>query len=259
MSKELKISSVDILQQIKLSCQVPELVQAIANRKIVADAANQAGIKVENAELQKAADNLRVTNKLLKAEDTWAWLKKHHLAVEEFELLAETNLLSAKLASHLFADKVEAFFYENQLNYVATAIYEVVLDDEDLALELFYALQEGEISFAEIARQYIQHPELRRAGGYLGVKTRSELRPEIAAAVFACTPPGAIKPIVTPKGVHLIWVEEIIQPQLNDLVRLKILSDLFANWLKQQSSTWNITVDLDSDHDLSAKELLKQA
>ncbi|MFB2771858.1 peptidylprolyl isomerase [Pelatocladus sp. BLCC-F211] len=258
MSKELKISSVDILQQIKLSCQIPELVQAIANRKIVTDAANQAGIKVETTELQKAADNLRVANKLLKAEDTWAWLKKHHLAVEEFELLAETNLLSAKLASHLFADKVEPFFYENQLNYVAAAIYEVVLDDEDLALELFYALQEGEISFAEIARQYIQNPELRRAGGYLGVKTRSELRPEIAAAVFACNPPGVIKPIVTPKGVHLIWVEEIIQPQLNDLVRLKILSDLFANWLKQQSSTWNINVDLDSEHNSSAKELLQQ-
>lgn len=258
MSKELKISSVDILQQIKLSCQIPELVQAITNRKIVADAANKAGIKVETTELQKAADNLRVANKLLKAEDTWAWLKKHYLSVEEFELLAETNLLSAKLANHLFADKVEPFFYENQLNYVAAAIYEVVLDDEDLALELFYALQEGEISFAEIARQYIQNPELRRAGGYLGVKTRSELRPEIAAAVFAGNPPGVIKPIVTPKGVHLIWVEEIIQPQLNDLVRLKILSDLFANWLKQQSSTWDINVDLDSEHNSSAKELLPQ-
>ncbi|MCP6761134.1 MAG: peptidylprolyl isomerase [Fischerella sp. CENA71] len=258
MSKELKISSVDILQQLKLSCQIPELVQAIANRKIVADAANQAGIKVETTELQKAADNLRVVNKLLKAEDTWAWLKKHHLAVEEFELLAETNLLSAKLANHLFADKVEPFFYENQLNYIAAAIYEVVLDDEDLALELFYALKEGEISFAEIARQYIQNPELRRAGGYIGVKTRSELRPEIAAAVFASNPPGVIKPIVTPKGVHLIWVEEIIQPQLNDLVRLKILSDLFANWLKQQSSTWNINVDLDSEYNSSAKELLQQ-
>jgi parvulin-like peptidyl-prolyl isomerase len=258
MSKELKISSVDILQQIKLSCQIPEVVQAIANRKIVADAANQAGIKVEITELQKVADNLRVANKLLKAEDTWAWLKQHHLSVEEFELLAETNLLSAKLANHLFADKVEPFFYENQLNYVAAAIYEVVLDEEDLALELFYALKEGEISFAEIARQYIQDPQLRCAGGYRGMKSRSELRPEIAAAVFASNPPGAIKPIVTPKGVHLIWVEEIIQPQLSDLLRLKILSDLFANWLKQQNSTWNINVDLDSDHNLSAKELLQQ-
>jgi len=34
-------------------------------------------------------------------------------------------------------------------------MYEVVLDDEDLAMELFYALQEGEISFPE-AYQYIQ-------------------------------------------------------------------------------------------------------
>jgi len=30
-------------------------------------------------------------------------------------------------------------------------MYEVVLGDEDLAMELFYALQEGEISFPEVA------------------------------------------------------------------------------------------------------------
>ncbi|MCX7592680.1 MAG: peptidylprolyl isomerase [Fischerella sp.] len=260
MSKELNISSIDILQQVKLSCQIPNLVQAIANRKIVTDAAIKAGIKVELTELQKAADSLRLANNLLKAEDTWAWLAKHHLSVEEFELLAETNLLAAKLTNHLFADKVEQFFYENQLNYVAAAIYEVVLDDEDLAVELFYSLKEGEISFAEIARQYIQNPELRRAGGYLGVRSRSELKPEIAAAVFACNPPVAIKPIVTPKGVHLIWVEEIIQPQLNELMRVKVMGDLFADWLQQQVSTWKINVDLDSEHNaLSAEELLKQA
>ncbi|MEQ9355725.1 MAG: peptidylprolyl isomerase [Coleofasciculus chthonoplastes F2-STO-03] len=45
---------------------------------------------------------------------------------------------------------------------------------------------------------------------------RKELKPEISAAVFAATPPQVLKPIVTSKGVHLIFVEEIIQPELNN-------------------------------------------
>ncbi|AUB35011.1 Parvulin-like peptidyl-prolyl isomerase [Nostoc flagelliforme CCNUN1] len=29
-------------------------------------------------------------------------------------------------------------------------------------------------------------------------------------------------------------VEELIEPQLDEMLRLKILSDLFSKWLKQQ-------------------------
>jgi len=113
-------------------------------------------------------------------------------------------------------------------------MYEVVLDDEDLAMELFYGIQEGEMSFYEVAHQYIQDTELRRKGGYRGIVRRKELKPEISAAVFAAKPPQVLKPIVTSSGVNLILVEEIIQPELDNKLRYQILSDLFAGWLKQQ-------------------------
>ncbi|MFM7373386.1 MAG: peptidylprolyl isomerase, partial [Sphaerospermopsis kisseleviana] len=122
-----------------------------------------------------------------------------------------------------------------------------ILDDEDLALEIFYALQEGEISFHQIARQYIQTPEIRRAGGYQGMRQRSDFRPEIAAAIFAANPPQIIKPIITSQGAHIIMVEEIIKPQLNEQMRVKIIGDLFTNWLKQQVKTLEIKANLEED------------
>jgi parvulin-like peptidyl-prolyl isomerase len=244
MSKILTVSPEDILYHIKLSGQIPSLLEAIATRKIINDTAQAYGITIEAEELQQAADNLRLVNKLIKAEDTWAWLKKHYLSLDNFEEIANANLLSAKLANHLFADKVEQFFYAHQLDYAGAVTYEVILDDEDLALELFYALQEGEISFQEIARQYIQNPELRRAGGYQGVRSRSNFRPEIAAAVFAANPPQILKPITSPKGVHIIVVEEIIQPQLNEQLRLKIMGEFFTNWLNQQLTDFEIVAKL---------------
>jgi parvulin-like peptidyl-prolyl isomerase len=234
MSKLLTVSPEEIIYQLKISCQIPSVLEGIATRKIIASTAQKIGIKVELEELQQAADNLRLINNLRRADDTLAWLQKHCLSVDEFEEVAHISVLSSKLAQHLFADRVEPFFVEHQLDYAQVVMYEVVLDDEDLAMELFYAIAEGEMSFPEVAHQYIQDTELRRSGGYRGILHRKDLKPEISAAVFAATPPQILKPIVTSSGAHLILVEELIQPKLDDTVRHKILSDLFAAWLKQQ-------------------------
>ncbi|MFP4577796.1 MAG: peptidylprolyl isomerase, partial [Coleofasciculus sp.] len=80
----------------------------------------------------------------------------------------------------------------------------------------------------------IQDTELRRKGGYRGIVQRKELKPEISAAVFAATPPQVLKPVVTSKGVHLILVEEIVEPELDNKLHYQILSDLFQEWLNQQ-------------------------
>ncbi|MDJ0732599.1 MAG: peptidylprolyl isomerase [Nostocaceae cyanobacterium] len=234
MSQAITITREDILDQIKLSCKIPEITETIITRKIIANAASKAGIKVETSELQQAADAMRLINQLLTPEATWEWLEKHGLSLDDFEEIVYTNLIRNKIAQHLFIDKVEPYFFEHQLDYAGAIIYEVILDDEDLAIELFYAISEGEINFPEIAHQYIQDTELRRQGGYRGLVKRQEMKPEISAAVFAAKPPQVIKPIVTAKGVHLILVEEIIQPQLDEKLRYQILGELFDGWLKKQ-------------------------
>jgi parvulin-like peptidyl-prolyl isomerase len=245
MSQAITITSEDILHQVKLSCKIPSVIEEIVTRKIIASAAAKAGIKVEIEELQKAADNIRLMGNLKSADDTWAWLQKHGLSLDDFEELISNNVISGKLAQHLFADKVEAFFVEHQLDYAGVVMYEVVLDDEDLAMELFYGIQEGEMSFYEVAHQYIQDKELRRKGGYRGMVQRKELKPEISAAVFAAKPPQVLKPIVTSSGVNLVFVEELIQPQLDKTLAYKIGADLFSEWVKQQTEQVELNVALD--------------
>ena len=234
MSQILNLSPEKIIEQIKLSCQLPSVIQGIASRQIVLAATAKAGITVTAEEIQQAADSVRLANKLHKIEDTWLWLEQHGLTVEQFEELVRYQVLSTKLAQYLFADKVESFFIANQLDFTQAAIYEVFLDDEDLAIELYYALTEGEITFPEVAHQYIKDPEKRRIGGYLGLVNRKQLKPEISAAVFAATPPAVLKPIVTARGVRLIFIEEIIQPELDNKLRQKIMANLFSIWIKQQ-------------------------
>lgn len=234
MSQPITVTNEDILQEVKLSCKTPEIVEQIISRKVIKSAAKEAGIKVETEELQKAADLFRLINKVSSAEETWAWLEKHSLSLDDFEEIIYNGVLFGKLSQHLFTNKIEPYFFENQLDYAGVVMYEVVLDDEDLALELFYAVKEGEMSFYDVAHKYIQDTELRRKGGYLGIVRRQHLKPEISAAIFAVTPPQVFKPIVTSKGLHLIFVEEIIQPELDKKLRQEILTDLFDKWIKQQ-------------------------
>jgi len=244
MSQAITISAQDILQQVKLSCQIPSIVEQIVTRKVVEDAAAEANIKVEAEELQQAADQIRLISKLKTADETWEWLKKNCLCLDDFEEMVYTNVISGKLAQHLFGDKIEAWFVEHQLDYAGAVIYEVVLDDEDLAMELFYALQEGEMNFFEIAQQYIEDTELRRRGGYRGVVRRTEMKPEISAAVFAAKPPQVLKPIVGAKGIYLIWVEDVIQPQLDDKLRYQIGSNLFSEWINKQFNRVEIITEV---------------
>ncbi|RQH32649.1 peptidylprolyl isomerase [Okeania hirsuta] len=233
MSQGITITTEDILQQVKLSLKTSEIIEGIITRKVIANGIKEAEIKLEVEELQEMADKYRKMYKLLSTEDTWAWMKQNNLSLDDFEEVVYNHGLSTKLAIHLFADKIEPYFYEHQLDYAGVVVYEVVLDDEDLAMELFYAIQEGETSFYDVAHQYIENKELRRKGGYRGILYRKDLKPEISAAVFAAKPPQMIKPIVTSKGVHLVFVEEIIERQLDNWLRNKIAADLFDEWINR--------------------------
>jgi parvulin-like peptidyl-prolyl isomerase len=234
MSTILAVSHEEIIRQAKLSGQISTILEAIATRQIVTTEAATVGIKIEPEELQQAANAFRTTNNLYRTEDTWTWLQKQGLSLDEFEERIYFTVLANKLAQHLFSEKVQPFFIEHQLDYTQIAMYEVILDDPDLAIELFYALQEGELDFYQIARQYSQNQEIRRTGGYRGLLSRSDLKPDIWAAVFAANPPQLLKPIITAQGVHVIFVEEIIQAQLDLTLRYQIISTLFTNWLQQQ-------------------------
>jgi parvulin-like peptidyl-prolyl isomerase len=228
------ISSAEIIQQVKFSGQMPKILEAIATREKITAAATSAGLEVDDSELQAAADLLRLANKLHQAQDTYAWLQRQQLTQDEFEEMVYFSVLSSKLAQHLFADRVEPYFVEHQLDYWQVVLYEVILEDEDLAQELYFAIIEREMSFFEVAQKYIKETELRRKCGYRGLLKRTDLKPEISATVFAATHPELLKPILTAKGVHLILVDEIIQPALNQTAKQNIILELFSNWLQSQ-------------------------
>ncbi len=56
-----------------------------------------------------------------------------------------------------------------------------------------------------------------------------------------------IKPIVTSEGVHLIFVEEIIQAELDNKLRSQIFAQLFDEWVKKQAESVEVLTSLESN------------
>jgi parvulin-like peptidyl-prolyl isomerase len=243
MSKNLPISPAELLERLKKSCKLASVVQETIYHQIISDTARAEGIKVSDLELQQAADDFRLKYSLSDPAITWEWFENNYLTGDDFEELISESVVAAKLIQHLFGDRVEPYFYQHQLDFTQAALYEIVFDDFGVALEQFYAIEEKETTFAQIARQYIQEPNLRRQHGYLGVLSRTALNSQISAAVFASNPPQVLKPITVNKKIHLILVEEIIQPHLDELLREQIVNQLFSAWLEKQVQEYSIELD----------------
>jgi hypothetical protein len=226
----------ELLREIKLSLQLPQLTESIRMHKIIAEAAEENGIKPDVAALQEAADQIRVSHNLKSAAETYAWLEQYNLMMDDFEELALRSCLRSQLAEHLFADKIEPYFVQHKLDYMSAVLYEVTFDDEDLAMEVYYALQAGETTFPQVAHRYIQETELRRRGGYLGELRRSQLKPEVAAVVFSTSPPQILKPILSRQGICIIFVEAINHPLLNERLRREISEIYLDQFLINQAA-----------------------
>ena len=246
MLKPIKINLSDALKRLRISCKLPLVLQETVRHQIIHNTAQAEGIVVSDLELQQAADDFRVRYNLYNPATTWEWLKTNHLTGDDFEQLICESIITSKLIKHLFEQQVEPYYYEHLLDYTQAVLYEIVFDDFDRAIEQFYAIEERETTFAEIARQYIQQPNLRRQYGYLGLRSRTSLNSAISAAVFASNPPQLLKPVIVDKNAHLLLVEEIIEPQLDEPLRNKILHQLFSDWLEKNLQQYSI--ELEGEH-----------
>ena len=234
MSIDTNITTEDILEQLKISRKIPEIIEQIFTRRIVRSEAERLGIKVEIPELQEAADLFRAKNRLISARITEKWLEMNQLSLDEFETIVHLELLSDKLKSVVLKDKVEQHFYQHQLDFDRVVISEVILTNKELATELYYAIREGEISFQDVATKYITNPELKRKGGYLGQIKRKDLSTGLRSVFSVTTYPQIIKPIATSQGFHLIWLEEKIEATLEPDIYEEIQSQLFTEFLREK-------------------------
>jgi parvulin-like peptidyl-prolyl isomerase len=144
------------------------------------------------------------------------------------------RLKEQKLAAHLFDKEVEKFFAQNKLDYDRVLLYQLVVSSEKLARELFYQIEEKEISFYQAAHLYDIDPIRRYRCGCEGKIERQKLMPAIAAAVFGNPLGEVVGPIKIEQFYHLLLVEELTPAELTPKKKQNIRNRMFRDWLESE-------------------------
>ncbi len=232
--KKIEINPVEVVDFLKKETSLKETYKKILYQRIIDRTARERGITVTPEEIQAESDRFRTETRLEKAADTLAWLEDRMISPEEWEAGIRDRLLAKKLSQALFEKEAEKSFMENRVDFERILLYQIIVPYEKVARELFYQIEEQEISFYEAARLYDIDERRRLRCGYEGKILRSTLKPDIAAIVFRANVGEVTGPIQSEQGYHLFLVEEFIPAELTPERRQSLSSKLFKQWLEKE-------------------------
>ena len=228
---EIVIAQDEIVSYLKKNLQLKEIYEKVLAQRVVEQACQERDITLTPEEIQAEANKTRREKRLEKAADTLAWLKEEMLAPDDWEAGIRDRLLSQKLAKFLFDKEIQKVFAQNKIDYEQVSLYQIVVSSDKLAQELFFQIEEREISFYEAAHLYDIDEKRRCQCGYEGKLQRAKLKADLAAAIFKSQPGEVVGPIQIAQSYHLLMVEEFIPAELTPETYQEILDRMFKQWL----------------------------
>lgn len=229
----IPIESEEIVDFLKQEMLLKGICQKIVYQKIIEQAATERNIVIAPEENEAEADSIRHGNRLEKAVDTLAWLEEQMVTAEEWEAGIRNRLLAQKLAANLFDKEVESYFAQNRLDFDQFILYQIVVPYQQLAQEIYYQIEEEEISFYEAAHLYDIDEGRRYRCGYEGKIGRWSLPPHLAEAIGNANIGHIVGPIATEEEqkYHILMIEEFIPAELTPERHQDIVNRLFQEWL----------------------------
>ena len=228
----IPIESEEIVDFLKQEMLLKGICQKIVYQKIIDQAATERNIVIAPEENEAEADSIRHGKRLEKAADTLAWLEDQMITAEEWEAGIRNRLLAQKLAANLFDKEVESYFAQNRLDFDQFILYQIVVPYQQLAQEIYYQIEEEEISFYEAAHLYDIDEGRRYRCGYEGKIGRWSLPPNLAEAIGNANIGQVVGPIATEEQkYHILMIEEFIPAELTPERHQDIVNRLFQEWL----------------------------
>jgi parvulin-like peptidyl-prolyl isomerase len=222
----------EFVSWLKKTLKFKQAFRDVLSQRIIEREIQARGIHLTDAEVQAIGDEFRLTHQLEKASDTLAWLESEMITAEDWEAGIRDRLLMTKLKEAMFGAEVERVFIENRINFDQVSLYQIIVPYGQLAQELFYQIEEREISFFEAAHLYDIDPQRRQNCGYEGKLYRWSLPPEVAAIVFGASSGELLRPVQLNDNHHLILVDQLIEAELSAELRTEILDNLFDEWIQ---------------------------
>jgi parvulin-like peptidyl-prolyl isomerase len=155
---------------------------------------------------------------------------------EQIEAITLRTLKLHKFKQAGWGHKVSSYYQsvQHQLYRISYSILQI--DDGSIAQEVFFRIQSGEQSFAELAVQYSLDPSAKK-GGLVGPMLSRDLPPAIAQVLQQLSP-GQLSPLFQiERNYGFIRLNELTPPQLDENMHQVLLDELFESWIQAQIAT----------------------
>jgi parvulin-like peptidyl-prolyl isomerase len=155
---------------------------------------------------------------------------------DQIEAITLRTLKLHKFKQAGWGQKVSGYYQsvQHQLYRVSYSILQI--EDGLIAQEVFFRIQSGEQSFAELAVQYSLDPSAKK-GGLVGPMLSRDLSPAIAQVLQQLSP-GQLSPLFQlDRNYGFIRLNELTPPQLDENMHQVLLDELFESWIQAQIAT----------------------
>ena len=184
-------------------------------------------------EIAQTTQQFYEQNKITDETAKIAWASQRGMTSAQLEALAIRGLLIEKFKQATWGHKLESYFLSRKGN-LDRVIYSLIrTQDPGIAQELYFRIQEGEQSFAELAREYSQGSEAQ-TGGMVGTVELSTPHPVLAQMLRLSQPGQLCPPTRIGEWLLIVRLEKFIPAQLDASMRQRLLNECFSTWLSEQ-------------------------
>ncbi len=206
---------------------MPKFVRNIVLDQAIADTS------CTEEERQTAIEEFCQQHQLTSTQAREAWLLHQGMSIEQMEDLAVRPVLLEKFKIATWGRKVDSYFMTRKTTLDQVVYSLIRTKDMGLAQEIYFRIQEGEQSFAELAREYSQGSEAQ-TGGLLGPVPLSQPHPAISKLLSVSKPGQLWSPRPLAEWFVIIRLEKLLPAQLDQSMRRRLLDELFETWLQEQ-------------------------
>ena len=219
------------------------LEEYIVLNKVIAGAAAEDGITLEDADVQEAVEEYRqqLVDLVYEGDEAklTAALTKLGLTEQDIENYVRTSSLLSKYRESRVAsisitdEEVKAFFEEHKANFMQGSVSHILVKTEEEAKQAKARLAKE--SFDAVAKSMSIDPTAAQNGGRLDNVEFSMFEPEFFNAATTMEPGKISDPVYTAYGYEILRVEKRTEPTF-DQVKAKVKTEALA---MKQNIAWD--------------------
>lgn len=164
------------------------------------------------------------------------YLEQEGWSIEDLVYFATKAKRLEIFKQQLFLEEVELRFLERKTDLDQIHYSLIRVRDGNLAFELHQRLLDGESDFGDLAKTFSEGPE-QESHGKVGPVPLNQAHPILAEKLRASTPGELWKPFFIDEAWIILRLDDWSGARLDEDTRLKMLEELFQDWLNQRVQT----------------------